>query len=289
MATLAEGWYVGGVSVEDFGTVLEDREGWDDVPGMRGGNVVLLGRHGESWRRKRFEPGRKVLTIGVHGADTTTWVAPATNALQRAAYEANLDGLLRLLAPRHATVTVTRVHANGDQRQAECEVVSQIVPKISGQSYGQVQVEFAVPGTFWEDVDAITHALAYDVSAGGEQDCEVYSLAGQTGYCSDGVVVVTGPCSTVSVVDEQTGSGWSYGSALGSGERLTVDSGAFTAVYNDGADHDVLTSLVLTTAATLLEVSPAPYSYQGPNLAVTTSGASGAMGVTFTGRRKWVR
>ena len=39
--TKAEGWWVDGVHIEDHGTVV-DRAGWDDIPGMRGENVVLV-------------------------------------------------------------------------------------------------------------------------------------------------------------------------------------------------------------------------------------------------------
>jgi hypothetical protein len=289
MPVLTEGWYVDGVSVEEYGAVLETRDGWDDVPAMRGSNAVLLGRHGTSWRRKRYEPGVKSLTVGVHGADTSTWAAPATGAAQRALYERNLDSLLRMFAPRHRLLDVVRVHADGSKRHADCEVTSAFAPSVQGQSYGQVSIELGVPGTFWEDADATSHRLSYDVAAGGEQAVEAFSFSGQTGYCTDATVVVTGPCSTVSVYDTETGSGFAYPSAIGAGQTLTVDSGAFTAVLDDGTPASVLTDLTLTSSPVLLEISPAPFSYRGPTLTVTTTGAGSGFAVVVTGRRKWLR
>jgi hypothetical protein len=283
----AEGWYVDGVSVEAYGTVLEDRNGWDDVPGMRGDNITLLGRHGQTWRRKRYDAGRKTLTIGVHGCNTTTWAVPNTGAKQRALYEKNLDALLRMFAPRHRLLDVERVHANGDRRRADCEVTSAFTPDIAGDSYGQVSVELAVPGAFWEDVDALSHRLAYDVAAGGTQTCEVYSLAGQTGYCTDAQIGVLGPCTTVTVRDVQTGSGFTYGDGLAGGQVLLVDSGAFTADVNGGPS--VLTDLTLHSSPTLLEIGPAASTTRGPELLVTTTGAAAGFGVIVTGRRKWLR
>jgi hypothetical protein len=101
--------------------------------------------------------------------------------------------------------------------------------------------------------------------------------------------VVTGPCTTVSVVDTDTGSGFAYGTPLGAGDTLTVDSGAFTAVVDDGSPASVLTDLTLTSSPTLLEISPAPYEYRGPTLTVTATGTSGDFNVVFVGRRKWLR
>jgi hypothetical protein len=294
--TLTEGWYVDGVRLDryavvddDNGVSLDDRAGWDDIPGLRGENVTLLGRHGDLWRRKKYGPGRKTLNLTVHGTTGVDgWTVPATSRLQRAAYEANLDALLRLFAPRHRLLSVERVHANGDRRQADCEVTSVIAPEPVGMTAGRISVELAVPGSFWEDVDATSYRVAFDVAVGGSQDLEVYSLAGQTAPCADPVVVVTGPCTSVAVHDTDTGSGWTYSSAIGAGDTLTVDAGEFTAVLDDGSPASVITGLVLADQQ-LLEVVPAPATDRGPEVTVTAAGVSSGFTVVFTTRRKWLR
>jgi hypothetical protein len=282
---LAEGWYIDGVDVQSYGTVIEDRAGWDDVPGMRGDNVTLLGRHGDLWRRKKYTAGKKTLTIGVHGCDTTTWAVPATGTAERALYESNLEALLRILAPRHRLFDVTRVYADGSRRRASCEVVAPITPATLGNSYGQISLELVVPGAFWEDVDPATYRVVYDVAEGGTQTLEVFSLAGQTAPCADAVVTVTGPCSSVTVRDTETGSGFTYDGGLAGGQSLVVDAGAWTA---DVDTSSVLTALSLYDAQ-LLEIAPAPQEYRGPTVDVATIGATAGFTVTFVAQRKWLR
>jgi len=289
---LTEGWYVDGARLDrwaqvtdDNGVTIENRDGWDDVPGLRGEDTTLLGVHGTSWRRKRYGPGKKTLTLAVNGTGAGGHVAPVTGLERRAASEQALDELLRAFAPRHRLLQVERVHADGSRRVAGCEVVSALAPKPIGDTAYRLSVELSVPGSFWEDTDPVTHRVDYDTSTGGEQTMEVYSLAGQTAPCSDAVVTVTGPCSTVSVYDEETGSGFAYASALSGAESLVVDSGAWTAVV--GATS-VITSLVLTDQV-IIELAPAPAPNRGPSVLVATTGASDGFSVAFETHRKWLR
>jgi hypothetical protein len=284
---VAEGWLINGEPLETYARTIDSRDGWDDTPPLRGDNLVLFGRHGQLRRRKRFDPGRKSLTFTLHGTDETGAI-PQLDSKRRARYEAALDGLLRLLfPPGGGAFTVTRVYADGSRRQAECEVVSALTPSVMNDDTGRVTVDLSIPGSFWEDVDATTYRLATS-TVGTVQTVEVYSLAGQTGPCGDPVVVVTGPCTAVTVRDTLTGSGFTYAGAIGSGQTLTVDAGAFTAVFDDGTPASVLTDLT-TYDAQLLEVSAAPSAVRGPSVDVTLTGATTATSVVFTTRRKWLR
>jgi hypothetical protein len=286
---LSEGWYIDGTSLASFGTVIETRDGWDDVPGMRGENTVLLGAHGESWRRKKYGPGTKPLTISVNGVLDDGWSLPATGSARRALYEANLESLLRLLAPRHRLLDVTRVYADGSRRRASCEVTGEITPQTGGDTYGQISLELVVPGAFWEDVDPATYQVPYNIGTGGTQTLEVFSLIGQTAPCADPVVTITGPCTSVTVRDSETGSGFTYATPLVGGDILVLDAGAFTAQLNPaGANTSMLTSVTMYDAQ-LLEIVPAPQAYRGPTVDVTTAGASSGFTVTFTTKRKWLR
>lgn len=283
MAVLAEGWYIDGEPLENHAVYIESRDGWDDTPEVRGDDVELLGRHGRRFRRKKYGPGRKTLAVAVHGVDEAGLV-PEAGSAQRARYERNLDALIRVFSVRHRPLLVQRVHADGSRRQAECEVTSALTPAVTGNTYGLMSVEFSVPGSFWEDVDPQTYTLPYDVAAGGAQSLEVFSLQGQTGYCGDAVVTITGPCTTVAVRDHETGRGFAYG-ALTLGQSLVVDAGAFTATV---AAANVLTDLIPDDAQ-LLEVGPAPQTYRGPLVDVTTTGAAAGFSVTFQTQRKWLR
>lgn len=293
--TLAEGWYIDGarldryaVADDDNGVSLDSREGWDDTPSMRGDNAVLLGQHGESWRRKKFGPGRKTLNLTVHGTGPDGWSVPETDRGQRAAYEESVDALLRMFSPRHRLLLVERVHANGDRRQAYCEVTSVIAPQTVGMTAGRMSIELVVPGSFWEDVDAVSYRMPYNTSVGGAQDLEVYSLAGQTAPCADGIITITGPCTTVGIHDAETGSGFGYDTPIGAGDTLTVDAGAFTAVHDDGTPASAITGLVLADQQ-ILEIVPAPSLDRGPDVTVTATGTSAGFSVVFETRRKWLR
>jgi hypothetical protein len=280
-----EGWWIDGVRLDTHGTILEDRNGWDDIPAMRGSNTTLLGRHGTAWRRKRYDEAKKVLTISVNGVGEDGWSIPETGREQRALYETNLDILLRLLSPRHRPLRVERVHANGDRRQADCEVTSILTPNTFGDTYGQISLELGVPGAFWEDVDPTSYRLAYDATTGGTQVMEVYSLVGSNAPCADPIVAITGPCTSVAVHDTETGSGFTYAHALTSGQVLTVDAGAFTALK--GATS-VLVDLAMADQQ-ILEIVPAPSSYRGPSVTVVAAGTSAPFSVVFETRRKWLR
>lgn len=291
--TLSEGWYVDGVRLDRWadvddenGVTVENRTGWDDVPGLRGEDVTLLGVHGNAWRRKRYGPGRKTLTLAVNGVTAGTYGhgVPGTALGRRAASEQALDNLLRMFAPRHRLLSVERVHADGSHRRADCEVTSALTPVPVGDTAYKMSVELSVPGSFWEDVDPVTHLVDYDPVVGGSQDLEVYSLAGQTAPCTDAVVTVTGPCTTVSIVDAETGSGFSYG-ALSGAETLVVDSGAWTAVVGSTS---VITSVALTDQV-MIELGPAPSDDMGPSVTINATGTSAGFTVSFTTHRKWLR
>lgn len=292
--TLAEGWYIDGARLDRWasditdgtgnGVILSDRTGWDDTPPLRGENVPLLGRHGELWRRKRYGPGRKTLSMSVLAANEAE-ADPATAKLQRAAYEANLDALQRMFGQVHRKLSVERVHANGDRRQADCEVISPLAPVPVGMGAGRVQVELGIPGSFWEDVDAISYRLPYTVGGAASQDCEVYSLAGQTAPCADATITITGPCDAVAVHDAVTGSGFTYSSAIAGDETLTVNAGAFTALLDATS---VITDLVLADQQ-ILEIISAPESYRGPELTVNATTATAGFSVVINARRKWLR
>ena len=285
MPTWTEGWYVDGEPVAAHGRVLETREGWDDLPALRGDDVEMLGRHGERFRPKLYGPGRKTLTIGVHGTGDDGWSLVDDPRQQRAAYEEHLDALLRMFAARRRLLDVVRVHADGSRRRAGCQVVTALAPKPLGHSYGQVVVELAIPSAFWEDVDPTSYALPYDVARGGPQTLEVHSLIGQTAPCPDARVEVTGPCTAVSMRDEETGRGWSYTGAVSTGQVLEVDAGAWTARL-DGTS--VITALAYDTAQ-LLEVSLAPSASRGPRVLVDIAGGGAGTRITIQTRRRWLR
>lgn len=284
MAALTEGWYIDGTDLQSYGTIIETRDGWDDTPPLRGENAVLLGRHGSYWRRKRFDAAKKTLTVTVNGV-IDGWRIPESGLAQRALYEANLDALIRLVSPGYRMLSVERVHANGDRRIADCELTSALTPETWGNTAGRVSLEFAVPGAFWRDVDSQSYRLSsYDVGGDDSQRVEVYSLAGQTAPCADAIVTVTGPCTSVTIRDSLTGSGFSYG-ALSGGEELVVDAGAFSALKGG---ISVLTTLTLFDGQ-LLEMSPAPRVDTGPALDITAPGKSAGFKVVVEARRSWLR
>jgi hypothetical protein len=286
--TAGEGWYIDGTYLSDLGTLIEPRDGWDDTPPTRGDNSVLLGYDGVAWREKLYDAGRKTITIGIHGAvwDGLTWLVPAVGSDQRALYEANLDALLRVIGVRHRPLVVERIYPDGSRRRASCEVTGPITPATTGNTYGQVQFELIVIDAFWEDAEELSSRLPYVVGGAAQQRLEVYSLRGQTAPCQDAEVTVTGPCSSVTVVDELTGRGFTYADALDADDVLVVQpDGRFAATVDDVS---VITDVEFDGPG-LLKISPAPAPLVGPAVLVTTSGATSGFTVTLRTRGKYLR
>lgn len=286
--TLGEGWYIDDVYLSDLGTLLDPHDGWDDTPGVRGENATLLGYDGVSWRPKLYDAGRKTITIGIHGADWDgqNWLVPATGSAQRARYEANLDALLRVIGVRHRPLVVERIYPDGSRRRADCEVTAPITPATTGNTYGQVQIELVVLDAFWEDSEELTSRLPYNVAGASEQRLEVYSLRGQTAPCGDAEVTITGPCTSVEIVDETTGRGFEYAASLDADDVLVIQpDGMFGATKNDVS---VITDVTFD-GPTLLKLSPAPAPLEGPGVVVTAFTVSSGFTVTFRTRGKYLR
>jgi hypothetical protein len=283
-----EGWYIDGVYLADLGTLIEPRDGWDDTPPVRGDNVTLLGYDGAGWREKLHDVGRKMITLGIHGADWDgfQWLVPATGSAQRAKYEANLDALLRVIGVRHRPLVVERIYPDGARRRAECEVTGAITPATTGNSYGQVQFELVVLSAFWEDVEELTTRLPYTVGGPAVQRVEVYSLQGQTAACADAEVTIHGPCTSVSILDETTGRGFTYPASLGSGDVLVVQPGGKFAATLNGTS--VITAVDFT-GPTLLKISPAPSPDEGPAVIVDAAGATSGLRIVVRSRGKYLR
>ncbi|MBT0771805.1 hypothetical protein KIH74_22885 [Kineosporia sp. J2-2] len=282
-----EGWWIDGVYLGDIGTMIT-ADGWDDVAAERGDDQELLGLDGVRFRPHLTAAGTRTIQMGVHGArwDGFQWVLPASGTAQRALFEANLDRLLRLVGVRHRPLLVRRVYPDGSVRRAQCRVTGQIAPTRQGNSYGEVQFTLLVLGGFFEDVDELTSRLPYDTDGPSTQTVEVFSLRGQSGSCADAEISVTGACSSLSVVDAETGLGFSYASALTSGQTLVVQPGGRFAATLAGAS--IITSIRFG-GSRLLRISPAPDESRGPSLKITAPGKTSAFSVTVRSRRKWLR
>jgi hypothetical protein len=286
----AEGWYVDGEPFEQFGTVIEDQSGWFDSAAMRGDDDQLLGQHGERFKPKKFGPSVIPMAVAIHGVNSD-WSVPDSGSAQRVLFERNLEAFQRRVLKTHRQLLVERVHGvrNGTtpRRSALCQAVNAVTPQMTGYTYGVVPFEWRAAGAFWSDVDAITQALDYDLSGPATQEFELFSLAGQTGYCADAHVKVTGPFTSVSVRDAETGRGWSFTDSVvpvTSGQQIDVDSGDFTA-FRDV--NDILMELEFD-GSNLLEIVPAPSESRGPKVIVTATGTGAGFSVEFVTRRKWL-
>jgi hypothetical protein len=282
-----EGWWIDGVYLGDLGTmVLAD--GWDDVAQSRGENQQLLGIDGAAFRPKLRDVGSKTIQMGVHGAnwDGYQWIIPGSTTAQRALYEANLDRLLRLIGTTHRELLVERIYPDGSKRRAKCEATGQITPARQADSYGEIQFQLNVLGGVWEDVDEITSTLAYKVAGPNAQTLEVFSLIGQTAACADAEVTIHGPCSSVSIVDAETGLGCTYPASLSSSDVLVIQPDGRFAITKNGTS--VITA-VSFSGNRLLRISPAPNDSTGPSVIVTAPGKGAQFSVTVRSRAKWLR
>jgi hypothetical protein len=283
-----EGWWIDGIELASLGTLIDPHDGWDDTPPVRGENQALLGYDGVDWREKLYDAGRKTIPMGIHGAvwDGYMWLVPATGSAQRALYERNLDALLRLTGRRNRPLMVERVYPDGSRRRARCEVTAPITPATTGNAFGQIQIELIVLPGVWEDSEDLSIRVPYDIGTGGAQSFELDFLRGQTAACGDVEVSIHGACTSVSVVDDETGRGFTYAGGLSGVQTLVIQPDGRFAAERDSVS--VITDVTFT-GATLLRVSPAPREQEGPSVTVTAVSPGAGFDVSFSGRRKWVR
>lgn len=271
-----ESWVVDGVNLTDFGYDIMTFDGLDDGPPVVGNNIAYPQSHGQRFVPKYFDQSVKTIQMLVRTVNGSTGVDGATLDAMRQNYDANLDKLSLLFGRRRKLLNVVRTLSDGSVRQADCEVISSIIPTTVGRAASKIQISLNVPSGFWADQASstlLTTAPASNVTLSG--------AAGGTAPITDAVFAITGPITNPKVTDVETGSYFQYAGTVADSSTMTVTNSNMT-VTNGNAD--VMTHIGNNNWLTLY-----PSITNGYQLSFSGTGTTGATSLTVTGKRKFLR
>lgn len=214
------------------GTPLDDltaqgiagAEGLHRVPGKRGKNIRVPGRHGELHvPGKRYEPAALVLPLWARGVlpdGTLPADEPARLEVHR-----RLRALTRLFTVGEL-VTVRQTLTDGTAREISGEVTDAIDWSLlnSGRAtLGKVAIGLDCPDPFWTDL-ADTTATATLVAG---QTATLTDFASADAPMDD-LRVAFGPGSNPELSQPSTGAFIAYDGTIATGRKLVVDAAAWS-------------------------------------------------------------
>lgn len=284
-ATTTETLTVNGVVLNTLAKNIKSLTGRLRAPALRTDNVVVPGRHGSiRTPNKRYEEGQIILPMWVRGCDDDG------NIVSRSQFYSNVDVLTNLFRPGAGVLTVIHTLPDSSQRRAlaECTEAIDLTMVGGGQfPYATFSVALRVPDSFWTD----TVVTNFDMNS--TFNGAVGPLAGMTAPCEDAVLVVSGPCTSVTVEARYDGGAmddplyFTYSGTIGTGQTLKIDCGKWTLTGTSGLVVDY-TKIFHTGSSRFLTIAPGPVGGT-PELKVTMAGAvAGTSKVNLQCRRKFL-
>jgi len=277
---------VDGVRLDTYAYNIETIEGRITVPGVRGANPQVPGRHGSIYvPNKSYENGSVVLKMWVNGCDVDGAV-PTTGLTE---FRKNVDTLTALFTKRPTLLDVRQTWPAG-VRQALCEVLGAYdLSARAIQPYGKFSVALDIPGTFWQDVSTTDYASATNLAPA--VTLTVATHAGMTAPMDDAIVVVRGPATNPRVTDLTTGSWVQYSGTIASGTDWQIDCANWTSktgsalLYGTGGTSVVGATSHSGLVGTFLSLSPLT---GGPSIRLDGSTFGTNTQVQIRGRKKYL-
>ena len=279
---------IDGISLRGQGFGASTRTGRYSVPGVRGENLVLAGSSGSQFvRNKPFEEGAGSLSLWAIGATTSQTgerVLPPTMALRRAAFEENMQTLMRLFTRPHRLSTIRTAQPDGSIRRAQVEWREWSEPEVqAGGTRAEWTISYTIPGVWWEDVSATTQSTP---PSSNWPVLNLTNFAGMTGIIDDAQISVTGPVVNPRIQDMETGQWVQYSGTVSAGQTWTVDCGAFTSTLSG---VNALANTTHSGGFRFLTISNCYGSNNYPRLQMVQGGSlGGTTSLSVTARRKWV-
>jgi len=283
--TTAETLTVNGVVLNTLAKNIKSLTGRLRAPGLRTDNITVPSRHGTiRTPNKRYEEGQVILPMWVRGSDDDG------NNISRDTFFENVNTLTQLFRPGAGLLSVIHTLPDGSQRRvmAECTEAMDFTTVAGGEyPFATFTVALKVPSVFWEDVSTIS----FDVSNTFNGD--LVQLSGTTAPIEDAILVVSGPCTSVTVEARYNGGAmddplyFTYSGTIATGQKLTVDCGTWKLTGSGGLVVDY-TKMFHTGASRFLVLSPGPVGGY-PQMKVTMVGSVGGTSkVNVTARRKYL-
>jgi hypothetical protein len=266
---MPERWRFKTVDLSTYAVLVRKVDGVDELPDLRGENIVVPAITGRRWARKRMDQKRLTLAVWVTSADAAGGLTEPTNARQT---RANLDSLHALFSGRTAGALV-RVMPDGSERTASAEVVSvgNIEDDYAGQALG-LTVDFLL-------ADPVFYGAAVNPSQAIAASPTNFTLTNAgSAPTHRQVLTFTGPIANPRLINLTIDAGAAfYVEALvtvASAKLLVIDCSAFTAT-NDGVN--AIGSLRHSGAFEFFRLEPGANS-----LRVTATSPGGSLAIAYS-------
>ena len=280
---------VDGTRLDTYAYNIETIDGRIRVPGRRGADAVVPGRHGViPFTGKTFEPNEIVLKMWVIGADVDGAIPGGSSAL--AEFRKNVDALTLLFSGGSGLLDVRQTWPAG-VRQALCQVLQSY--DMSGravQPTATFSVALSIPGAFWQDVSTSDYSSATGLTSGTTVTMATYD--GATAPMEDHMIVVSGPATNPRLTNPTTGAWVQYNGTIAAGTDWQIDCATYgsrvgsSILFTAGGGTNAIASTSQGTGGTrLMTLTP---RVGGPQLTLTCTSPGGGTQIRARGRRKFL-
>ena len=270
---------INGVSLDTLCYGLTDVSKIFTVPGRRGTDVVVPGRHGAiRTKNKRFNPGQYVLPLWIAGSNPDGTV-PVGSTDGREFYKRR-DELLNIFYATDVLVAFTR--PDGHTVQAHCEVDDVIdFTRRFNEPLAKISVSLTNTAAFWADESPVTQTITGQ--SGVTEELTVF--AGATAPITD--LTITFPGLVHNPMLEHGHRTFEFGATVAADQQLVINTGTWTPSPGTGSAWSPdLRQAVFAPGPEWFALDPATSPF-----AVTfrhTTGGGAEASATITGRRTYL-
>lgn len=184
------------------------------IPKYRGSDIQVPFQHGKRWIKKRFDRRRVVLSMWIRGTSRTD-------------LDDNIDGFLKAIG-NPGLHTLRRTMRNGEAREAQAELCSEInfVRKNPGYAKFALEFELADP-FFYGTLKSIASKMV-------TSNPFAWTHANQGSAPSTAMVItLEGPLSNPIIKNQNNGIWIQYLGTIASGDAVVLDTKYFTCLQED--------------------------------------------------------
>jgi hypothetical protein len=216
---------VNGIGLDNFlAQGVDDVSGLHKVPGKRTQNVEIPGRHGNLWvPKKRYAPGSFVIPMWIRGVNPDGTI-PSDPAARTQFYQ-RARALVDLFTIGEQ-VTLHYTLPDGTFRELAAEVDDVLDFTVTGYgrwTLGKVSVGLTAADPFWSDPAPVSSTAT--LTTGQTTSLPEFGAASAP---MDDLVITFGPSSNPQITQLSTGVFLAYNGIIGAGQKLVVDTGAWT-------------------------------------------------------------
>lgn len=208
---------------------------------------------------------------------------PDSFSAQRAAFESNMNKLLRLFTRGHRLSTIRAAQPDGSIRRALVEWSEWSEPEVmAGGTRAEFAMGFKIPGVWWEDENLNTQGTASGATL--PKTLDLTSFTGMTGIIEDALFQVVGPITNPRITDAETGAWVQYTGTVPTGQDWVVNCANFTSVVGGAS---VMSKTSHAGNYKLLVIPNCFGTDDTPRLTLSGSAAGASTYLLVQARRKW--